>query len=166
MSDRLVIARIRRALRGVAQSPRLGAEVPQAVLEAEQARIAAIAKAIKTAVAVFANGGNGGGSGVVISPDGYALTNFHVAQPAGNDMKCGLADGQLYDAVIVGIDPIGDVALIKLLGRDDFPAAEMGDSDEVQVGDWCFAVGNPFLLATDFQPTVTYGIVSGVHRYQ
>ena len=56
--------------------------------------------------------------------------------------------------------------LIKLLGRDDFPTAEMGDSDQVQVGDWCFAVGNPFLLATDFQPTVTYGIVSGVHRYQ
>ena len=81
-------------------------------------------------------------------------------------MKCGMADGKLYDAVIVGIDPAGDVALIKLLGRDDFPAAELGDSDQVHAGDWCFAIGNPFLLATDFQPTVTYGIVSGVHRYQ
>jgi serine protease Do len=81
-------------------------------------------------------------------------------------MKCSMADGQLYDAVIVGIDPTGDVALIKLLGRDDFPHAEMADSNDVQVGDWCFAVGNPFLLATDFQPTVTYGIVSGTHRYQ
>ena len=68
--------------------------------------------------------------------------------------------------MIVGLDPTGDVALIKLLGREDFPAAEMGDSDQVRVGDWCFAIGNPFLLATDFQPTVTYGIVSGVHRYQ
>jgi serine protease Do len=141
-------------------------EVPAAVLSAEQQRIAAIAKASKSAVAVFANGGNGGGSGVVISPDGYALTNFHVVQPAGNYMKCSMNDGRLYDAVIVGIDPTGDVAVIKLLGRDDFPVATMVDSDQVQVGDWCFAVGNPFLLATDFQPTVTYGIVSGTHRYQ
>ena len=141
--------------------------MPQAVLEAEQARIAAIAKAVEDGGRrLRQRRGNGGGSGVVISPDGYALTNFHVAQPAGSDMKCGMADGKLYDAVIVGIDPDGDVALIKLLGRDDFPAAELADSDEVRVGDWCFAVGNPFLLATDFQPTVTYGIVSGVHRYQ
>jgi serine protease Do len=143
-----------------------GADIPQAVLDSEQARIAAIQKATKTAVAVFANEGNGGGSGVVISPDGYALTNFHVAQPAGSYMKCGMADGKLYDAVIVGIDPTGDVALIKLLGRDDFPTAAMADSDDVKIGDWCFAVGNPFLLATDFQPTVTFGIVSGTHRYQ
>jgi serine protease Do len=141
-------------------------EVSPAVLSAEQQRIAAIAKATRSAVAVFANNGNGGGSGVVITSDGYALTNYHVAQPAGSYMKCSMADGQLYEAVIVGIDPVGDVALIKLLGRDDFPTATMADSDKVAVGDWCFAVGNPFLLATDFQPTVTYGIVSGVHRYQ
>jgi S1-C subfamily serine protease len=142
------------------------ADVPQSVLDAEKVRIAAIAKATKTAVAVFANEGNGGGSGVVISPDGYTLTNFHVAQPAGSYMRCGMADGRLYDAVIVGIDPTGDVALIKLLGRDDFPTAVMANSDDVKIGDWCFAVGNPFLLATDFKPTVTYGIVSGTHRYQ
>jgi S1-C subfamily serine protease len=103
---------------------------------------------------------------VVITPDGYALSNFHVTKPAGDYMKCSMADGRLYDAVIVGIDPTGDVALIKLLGRDDFPCAEFADSDQVQVGDWCFAVGNPFLLATDFQPTVTFGLVSGIHRYQ
>ena len=47
-----------------------------------------------------------------------------------------MADGRLYDAVIVGVDPIGDVALIKLLGRDDFPHAELADSDEVRTGDW------------------------------
>ncbi|GIS58719.1 MAG: hypothetical protein CM1200mP2_09440 [Planctomycetaceae bacterium] len=68
--------------------------------------------------------------------------------------------------MIVGIDPTGDVALVKLLGRDDFPHAQLGDSDKLKVGDWTFAMGNPFLLATDFQPTVTYGIVSGLHRYQ
>ncbi|MEX2558407.1 MAG: trypsin-like peptidase domain-containing protein, partial [Pirellulales bacterium] len=56
--------------------------------------------------------------------------------------------------------------LIKLFGRHDFPHARLGDSDQLRAGDWVFAVGNPFLLATDFHPTVTYGIVSGVHRYQ
>lgn len=142
------------------------ADVPEAVLQAEQHRIAAIDKAMKTAVSVYARGGRGGGSGVVITPDGYALSNFHVAKPAGDYMKCGMADGEVYEAVVVSIDPTGDVALIKLLGRDDFPHAKLADSDQVRVGDWCFAVGNPFLLATDFQPTVTYGLVSGVHRYQ
>lgn len=146
--------------------PVCAADVPDAVLQAEQHRIAAIDKAMKTAVMVFARGGRGGGSGVVITPDGYALTNFHVAKPAGQYMKCGMADGELYEAVLVSIDPTGDVALIKLLGRDDFPHAKLADSDQVRVGDWCFAVGNPFLLASDFQPTVTYGLVSGVHRYQ
>ena len=141
--------------------------IPEQVLEAQQERIDAIARASECTVAVFSAGkAGGGGSGVVISADGFALTNFHVSKPCGDHMKCSMNDGQLYDAVIVGIDPTGDVALIKLLGRDDFPHAEIADSDKVQVGDWCFAVGNPFLLATNFEPTVTYGIVSGVHRYQ
>lgn len=141
-------------------------DVPQAVLDAQKQRIAAIARAKECSISVFAKGAGGGGSGVLITSDGYALTNFHVVKPCGDHMKCSLPNGKLYDAVIVGIDPTGDVALIKLLGRDDFPTATIADSDEVQVGDWCFAIGNPFLLATDFQPTVTYGIVSGVHRYQ
>ena len=142
------------------------AEVDQAVLEAEAKRVAVMDQAKHAVLAIFSSSGAGGGSGVVISPDGYALTNFHVAKPCGNAMKCGMADGKVYDAVIVGVDPTGDVALIKLFGRDDFPHAQMADSDQVQVGDWAFAVGNPFLLAADFQPTVTYGIISGVHRYQ
>jgi len=142
------------------------AEVPDAVLKAEKDRIAAMKKATAASISVFARGGRGGGSGVVITPDGYALTNFHVASPAGKHMQCSMPDGKLYDAVIVSYDPTGDVAMIKLFGRDDFPCAEMADSDTVREGDWCFAVGNPFLLATDFQPTVTWGLVSGVHRYQ
>jgi len=140
--------------------------VDQAVLDAEVERISAINRVRPTVLAIFGPSGQGGGSGVVISPDGYALSNFHVTKGSGDWMKCGMADGRLYDAVIVGIDPTGDVALLKLLGREDFPAAELGDSDAVRVGEWAFAMGNPFLLATDFQPTVTYGIVSGVHRYQ
>jgi serine protease Do len=141
-------------------------EIDKAVLQAEQDRIGAVKKASSAALCIFSPGGQGGGSGVVISPDGYALTNFHVAKPCGTFMKCGMNDGKLYDAVIVSLDPVGDVAMIKLFGRDDFPTAEIADSDKVQVGDWCFAIGNPFLLATNFQPSVSYGVVSGVHRYQ
>ena len=138
----------------------------QAVLKAEVERIAVMDKAKDSVLAIFAPTGAGGGSGVVVSPDGLALTNFHVASPSGSAMKCGMADGRIYDAVIVGLDPTGDIALVKLFGREDFPYAQLGDSDQVRVGDWCFAMGNPFLLATNLQPTVTYGIVSGVHRYQ
>jgi S1-C subfamily serine protease len=127
--------------------------------------MATIRDAARTAVAIFA-GESGGGSGVLISPDGYALTNFHVVQPAGVAMQCGLSDGSLHDAVLVGLDPTGDVALIKLVGEGEFPSAELADSDRVEVGDFCFAAGNPFLLATDFSPSISAGIVSGVHRYQ
>ena len=139
--------------------------VDRDVLAAEARRVASIRRASATAVAIFA-GEAGGGSGMLVRPDGYALTNFHVVQPAGPAMRCGLDDGRLYDAVLVGLDPTGDVALIKLLGRDDFPTAEFGDSDLVQPGDFCFAAGNPFLLATDLRPSISAGIVSGVHRYQ
>jgi S1-C subfamily serine protease len=142
------------------------AEVDPAVIEAENNRIAVMDRAKRSVLAIFNSTGKGGGSGVIVSADGYALSNFHVTKGAGDWMKCGMADGQLYDAVVVGIDPTGDVALLKVLGRDDFPFAELGDSDQLAVGDWVFAMGNPFLLANDFQATTTYGIVSGVHRYQ
>ncbi|MGC4004354.1 MAG: trypsin-like peptidase domain-containing protein [Pirellulales bacterium] len=141
-------------------------ELDPAVVKLEDERIAAVAKATPSVVAIFVPGGAGGGSGVVVTPDGFVVTNFHVAKPCGTFMKCGLSDGKLYDAVIVGIDPVGDVALIKMHGRKDFVPAEMADSDEVRVGDFCFAMGNPFLLATDFTPTISYGVVSGTHRYQ
>jgi len=142
------------------------AEPNAAVLAAEADRVATIERISRPTLAIFGADGQGGGSGVVISPDGYALTNFHVTAPSGPAMKCGLSDGRFVDAVLVGLDPGGDVALIKLLGADDFPAAELGDSDSVRVGDWAYVVGNPFLLADDFKPTITYGIISGVHRYQ
>ncbi len=137
-----------------------------AVLQAEQARIDVMAQAAPAVVAIFAPGALGGGSGVLVSPDGYAVSNFHVTQEASPAMKCGLPDGNVYDAVIVGIDPTGDVSLIKLLGRDDFPCATWGDSLTARAGHEVFAMGNPFLLASDFQPTTTLGVISGIERYQ
>ncbi len=146
-----------------------GAQNPAGVLKSEADRVGVVERVRPATVAVFARGGQGGGTGVVISDDGYALTNFHVVQPTGPTPQCGLPDGVLYDAVVVGIDKVGDVALIKLIGKKDgqkFPYVALGDSDLVREGDWSIAMGNPFLLATDFTPTVTFGLVSGVHRYQ
>jgi S1-C subfamily serine protease len=142
------------------------AEPDPQVLAAETQRAETIERISRPTLSIFGPDGSGGGSGVVISSDGYALTNFHVTAPTGPAMKCGLADGRFVDAVLVGLDPSGDVALIKLLGDGEFPAAQLGDSDSVRVGDWVYVVGNPFLLADDFRPTISYGIVSGVHRYQ
>lgn len=138
----------------------------QTVLEREAARVETLRTIIPSIVCVMDPKGQGGGSGVLISADGYAISNYHVTSGAGSFMKCGLSDGKLYDAVIVGIDPTGDIALIQLQGRTDFSFAIPGDSDQVQAGQEVMALGNPFLLASDFTPTVTYGIVSGVRRYQ
>ncbi|MGE3242649.1 MAG: S1C family serine protease [Pirellulales bacterium] len=143
-------------------------DVPEPVLAAQANRVATIERIVRPTIAIFDRQGQGGGSGVIISPDGYALTNFHVTAPCGAAMKVGLSDGRLVDAVLVGLDPGGDIALIKLLGDEGatFPVAELGDSDDVRVGDWAFVAGNPFLLADNYQPTVSYGIISGVRRYQ
>ena len=129
----------------------------------------AFENAIQATVAIFPASIDeqaGGGSAIIISPDGYAVTNFHVVQPCGPAMKCALADGNLYNAVIVGLDPVGDIALIKLFGREDFPYATLADSDNVVIGDTAIVMGNPFLLATDFKPSVSMGIISGMNRYQ
>ncbi len=143
------------------------AEDPAAsVLRAQSQRVAVMEQASAATVAVFGPDGGGGGSGVLISKDGYALTNYHVSSACGDLMRCGLSDGQVYEAVIVGVDAPGDVSLIKLLGRDDFPTAPLADSSQVRVGQWCFAAGNPFVLATNLQPSVSLGILSGTGRYQ
>lgn len=165
------VAVVLAALMAVAFMPATAQDLDPKVKEAETKRIAVVEKVKPSVVAIFGPGGQGGGSGVLIDDQGYALTNFHVtsgAAPQGT-MQCGLADGVLYDAVLVGLDKVGDVALIKLLPKkegDKFPFAAMGDSDKVKAGEWSLAMGNPFLLATDFTPTVTFGLISGVNRYQ
>jgi S1-C subfamily serine protease len=152
-------------------------DADQRIRADEAKRVAVIQKVRPAVVSIFARGGAGGGTGVVITEDGYALTNFHVTEGTGPTPQCGLPDGILYDAVLVGLDKVGDVALIKLLPKKEgdkiiapkdgkFPVAKMGDSDKLRAGDWSLAMGNPFLLATDFTPTVTFGMISGVHRYQ
>ena len=157
-------------LRAVAEDappPRPG--VPPEALAAEGARVAVVEAVRPAVLAVCFFGGEACGSGVVIDPEGYALTNYHVVEPTGPVLQCGMPDGLLYDAVVVGHDRVGDVALIKLLPREPgkpFPFVKLADSDKVRAGDWSLAMGNPFGLSLDFTPTVTFGLVSGVNRYQ
>ncbi len=101
----------------------------------------------------------GSGSGVIISPDGYIVTNDHVISGA-DDVSVTLADQQAYEAKVVGRDPKTDLAVLKIESDQTLPAAELGDSDQLSVGDWVVAIGNPFGL----NHTVTSGIVSAKGR--
>ena len=136
------------------------------VKKAETARINVVRKIRPAVVAVFGNNRRGGGSGVLFDPSGLALTNHHVVAAAGVEGWAGLDDGKLYRWKLIGTDPGGDVAIIRLTGKKSFPYVPLGLSDRVMPGDWVMAVGNPFTLAEDYKPTVTLGIVSGVKRYQ
>jgi S1-C subfamily serine protease len=104
------------------------------------------------------NAFDGAGSGVIVSSDGYALTNNHVIKGADR-VEAMLHDGQVVSAEIVGADPDTDIALLRL-GRGTFTAAELGDSDDLKVGELAIAIGNPLGL----QATVTAGIVSALRR--
>ena len=101
------------------------------------------------------------GSGVVISPDGYVLTNYHVIENA-TEVIVTLPGGEEFEAEIIGTDYITDLALLKLNGRN-FPYATLGDSYDLIIGEWVIALGNPFgLFDISKQPTATAGIISAV----
>ncbi len=100
----------------------------------------------------------GGGSGVIISNEGYILTNNHVVKDA-KSVEVGLHDKRLVDAQVVGTDPLTDLAVIKI-DTDDLDVSFLGNSDNIKVGEWVMAIGNPLSLAS----TVTAGIVSAVGR--
>ncbi len=102
----------------------------------------------------------GQGSGFIISADGYILTNNHVVENA-DKIKVILNDGREFNkAKVIGTDPESDVAVIKIDG-EDLPTIELGDSDDLRIGEWVIAVGNPFGLSE----TVTVGIVSAKGRH-
>jgi Do/DeqQ family serine protease len=101
----------------------------------------------------------GTGSGVIITPDGYIVTNNHVIAKA-TELKVTLNDNKTYDAEIIGTDPATDIALIKIETDEALPYLAFGDSDNTKIGEWVLAVGNPFNLTS----TVTAGIVSAKAR--
>ncbi|MCC6395975.1 MAG: trypsin-like peptidase domain-containing protein [Bacteroidetes bacterium] len=99
------------------------------------------------------------GSGFLISPDGYILTNDHVAGNA-KEITVTLTSGKQYKATLVGTDLITDIALLKIDGKD-LPYVPLGSSEDVLVGEWVIALGNPFgLFDINDKPTVTVGVVS------
>ena len=101
----------------------------------------------------------GSGSGVIISSDGYIITNHHVIETA-EDIQITTNNNQSFDAKIIGSDEQNDIALLKIETNDELPYAVFGDSDSTQIGEWVLAVGNPFNLTS----TVTAGIISAKSR--
>ena len=101
----------------------------------------------------------GTGSGVIISPDGYIITNNHVINGAQN-ISITLNDNKTYTAELIGTDEKTDIALLKIDADEDLPYVTFGDSDQAKVGEWVLAVGNPFNLNS----TVTAGIISAKAR--
>jgi Do/DeqQ family serine protease len=101
----------------------------------------------------------GTGSGVIISPDGYIITNNHVIAGA-KELSITLNDNSIYDAKIIGSDEKTDIALLKIETDEELPYITFGDSDQAKIGEWVLAVGNPFNLTS----TVTAGIISAKSR--
>ena len=104
------------------------------------------------------------GSGIIIDKNGYILTNEHVVSGA-TEIKVKLSDGREFDAEVSGSDKRSDLAVIKIAATG-LTAVKLGDSDNLKIGKWVVAVGNPFGFAIDNpEPTVTVGVVSALHRY-
>ena len=101
----------------------------------------------------------GAGSGVIISADGYIVTNNHVIDGA-SELDVSLNDNRTFKAEVIGTDPQADIALLKIDADEDLPYLPFGDSDNVRLGEWALAVGNPFNLTS----TVTAGIISAKAR--
>ncbi|UCC29565.1 MAG: trypsin-like peptidase domain-containing protein, partial [Phycisphaerales bacterium] len=141
------------------------------VVQAETRRVEMMERTLPSVVCVFDSLQRAGGSGVLIDQEGYGLSNYHVVAGLLGSRKGlgGLADGVLYELEVLGVDVTGDVAMFRLIAPKPgfiFPHARLGDSDAVQMGDTAIAMGNPFSLSQDYTPTVSLGIVTGVHRYQ
>lgn len=99
------------------------------------------------------------GSGVLISPDGYIVTNYHVAGNA-KEITVTFVGGKKMKAKLIGADPVTDVALLKVDGSN-LPYANLGNSDDIVIGEWAIALGNPFgLFEINDKPTVTVGVIS------
>ena len=112
---------------------------------------------VQTMFGVFPQ--QGAGSGVIVRPDGYILTNNHVVQGA-QKIKVTLLSGKVLTGKIVGTDPIADLAVIKVESPEQLPAASLGPSRDLQVGQTAIAIGNPFGLGS----TVTTGVISALNR--
>lgn len=106
------------------------------------------------------------GSGVIINPEGYILTNDHVVGGA-KEIRVTLINGEEHPGRLIGSDPVTDLAVVKIMADSSiaFPNAVLGDSDDLIIGEWAIAIGNPFgYLLDDPKPTVTVGVISATER--
>ena len=101
----------------------------------------------------------GMGSGVIISKDGYIITNTHVIENASS-IEVTTNNNKTYQADLIGSDEVSDIAVLKIVGKEKFPYIRFADSDQTKIGEWVLAVGNPFNLTS----TVTAGIISAKSR--
>ncbi len=108
-------------------------------------------------VSMVASGG--GGSGSIITPDGFVLTNSHVVEKA-SQVEVVLTEGERYKAQIVGVDPATDLAVVRINNRENLPTVDLGFSENLKVGQLAIAIGNPL----GFQSTVTAGVISALGR--
>jgi serine protease Do len=136
-------------------------------LDAYSRTVSAVAEQLAPSVANLrvsrrARGGrfvDGGGSGVVITPDGFMLTSAHVVDGARRTVHASFVDGREESAEVVGADPLSDLAVLRA-GADDLVAAGLGDADRLRVGQLVVAIGNPY----GFTSSVTAGVVSALGR--
>ena len=104
------------------------------------------------------------GSGFIISEDGLVVTNQHVVGTQPSEIMITTIDGKSYSANLIGSDELTDLALLQIQSDEPFSYVEFSDSDEVLVGEWAIALGNPFALFEDGMPTVTVGVISAKNR--
>ena len=160
---------LQRLINDSTADPKAAAHVPQAALAADANLLDAYSRAVisvvqKISPAVISVTGpaddprGGMGSGFLLAPDGYALTNSHVAG-GRRKLRAVTAEGDTLDATVVGDDPATDLALLRLLARE-LPFAELGDSEGLQAGQLVIAMGNPL----GFQSTVSTGVISALGR--
>jgi serine protease Do len=139
-----------------------GENVSQDVLDESSAvinAVASVAPSVVTIVASQATGGNGTGSGFIFDPDGWILTNRHVADGA-QSLTVTLGDSRVFDATLIGVDTLTDLAIIKI-DATDLPTAPIGASSALEVGQLAIAIGYPL---GEYRDTVTTGVVSGLGR--
>ncbi len=134
-------------------------QIDERILQLQE-KVRSCSEKVRPAYVFFGNG-----SGVCISADGWVLTNFHVSgDKDGQQVR--MTGGKRFVADVVGWDVHGDIALCKIKDGKDLPFLDLGDSDALKVGQHVIAMGNPFLLGNgSWEPTITFGIVSALHRY-
>ena len=166
MLKRCLIILMLMNLRPLSAQP-LTPEELEEVRDAERKRVQTIDWVMPSVISIYGpTGKSTTGSGVIITRDGHAITNYHVVAAIGSVGVATTSDLKQTPWRLIGVDPGGDLALIRLRGEEPFIPARLGDSDLLQVGQTVFAIGNAFGLAGRHKPAVSMGVISGLHRYR